>query len=197
MHRVRVVILLLSILCSLSSCHWQEAREVIAVADSIDQNEHRIYNDTVALKKVICTLDNPVGRILQPNILGKAYYYLGRNYSFSNLIVNAAECYIEADRLQIDDPIYRGRINSCMGYICAQNNSDSLALIFYERASEDFLESKDEWYYAQTLLDRAEFQTNLHNYVIADSLLQNALSYNLDSAYIARYYETKGLYYRA
>lgn len=195
MHRVRVVILMLSILCSLSSCHWQEAREVIAVADSIDQNEHRIYNDTVALKKVICTLDNPVGRILLPNILGKAYYYLGRNYSFSNLIVNAAECYIEADILQIDDPIYRGRVNSCMGYICAQNNSDSLALIFYERASEDFLESKDEWYYAQTLLDRAEFQTNLHNYVIADSLLQNALSYNLDSAYIARYYETKGLYY--
>ena len=195
MHRVRVVILLLSVLCSMSSCHWQEAREVIAVADSIDQNEHRIYNDTVALKKVICTLDNPVGRILLPNILGKAYYYLGRNYSFSNLIVNAAECYIEADRLQIDDPIYRGRVNSCMGYICAQNNSDSLALIFYERASEDFLESKDEWYYAQTLLDRAEFQTNLHNYVIADSLLQNALSYNLDSAYIARYYETKGLYY--
>lgn len=179
----------------MSSCHWQEAREVIAVADSIDQNENVIYDDTVALTRVICSLDNPAGRILMSNTLGKTYYYMGRNYSLSNQIKEAAECYIEADRLQIDDPIYRGRVNSCMGYICAQNNSDSLALIFYERASEDFLESKDEWYYAQTLLDRAEFQTNLHNYVIADSLLQNALSYNLDSAYIARYYETKGLYY--
>ena len=192
MHRVRVVILLLSVLCSLPSCHWQEAREVIAVADSIDQNEHVIYDDTVALKRVICSLDNPFGRLLHSNTLGKAYYYMGRNYSLSNQIEEAAECYIEADRLQIDDPIYRGRVNSCMGYICAQNNSDSLALIFYERASEDFLESKDEWYYAQTLLDRAEFQTNLHNYVAADSLLNNALLYNLDSAYIARYYETKG-----
>ena len=195
MHRVRVVILLLSVLCSLSSCHWQEAKNIIVIADSIDQTEHVIYDDTMALKRVICSLDNPAGRILMSNTLGKAYYYMGRNYSLSNQIKEAAECYIEADRLQIDDPIYRGRVNSCMGYICAQNNSDSLALIFYERASEDFLESKDEWYYAQTLLDRAEFQTNLHNYVIADSLLQNALSYNLDSAYIARYYETKGLYY--
>ena len=179
----------------MSSCHWQEAKNIIVIADSIDQTEHVIYDDTMALKRVICSLDNPAGRILMSNTLGKAYYYMGRNYSLSNQIKEAAECYIEADRLQIDDPIYRGRVNSCMGYICAQNNSDSLALIFYERASEDFLESKDEWYYAQTLLDRAEFQTNLHNYVIADSLLQNALSYNLDSAYIARYYETKGLYY--
>ena len=187
--------LILLFACICSSCHGVEAREIIAVADSLDQNEHVIYDDTVALKRVICSLDNPFGRLLHSNTLGKAYYYMGRNYSLSNQIEEAAECYIEADRLQIDDPIYRGRVNSCMGYICAQNNSDSLALIFYERASEDFLESKDEWYYAQTLLDRAEFQTNLHNYVAADSLLNNALLYNLDSAYIARYYETKGLYY--
>ena len=144
MHRVRVVILLLSVLCSLSSWHWQEAREVIAVADSIDQNEHKIYNDTVALKKVICVLDNPIGRLFHNNLLGKAYYYMGRNLEDSyQQIAAAAECYIKADRLQIDDPIYRGRVNSCMGYICAQNNNDSLALVFYERASEHFQKSND------------------------------------------------------
>ena len=69
------------------------------------------------------------------NTLGKAYYYMGRNYSLSNQIAEAAGCYIEADRLQIDDPICRGRVNSNMAYICAQNNNDSLALTFYERAS--------------------------------------------------------------
>jgi tetratricopeptide (TPR) repeat protein len=120
---------------------------------------------------------------------------MGRNYSLSNQIVEAAGCYIEADRLQIDDPIYRGRVNSNMAYICAQNNNDSLALIFYERASNDFKENGNEWRYSQTLLDRSESNILLHNYLVADSLLQIAQSYQFDSAYQARYYETCGLYF--
>ena len=185
----------LGMLCVCSSCQWREAQEVIAKADSIDQTEHVIYDDTAALRNVIRCLDNPFSRVLMSNTLGKAYYYMGRNYSLSDQIAEAAECYIEADRLQIDDPIYRGRVNSCMGYICAQNNNDSLALIFYERASEDFKESENEWRYAQSLLDRIEFNVKLLNYVVADSLLQIAQSYQLDSLYQARYYETKGLYF--
>ena len=179
-----------------SSCGWQEAKEVIATADSLDQTEHVIYDDTAALGKAIRCLDNPFGRVLMSNTLGKAYYYMGRNYSISNQIAEAAGCYIEADRLQIDDPIYRGRVNSCMGYICAQNNdNDSLSLIFYNRASEYFKASDNNWYHAQILLNRSECCISLHNYFIADSLLQIAESYQLDSAYRARYYETKGLYF--
>ena len=34
-----------------------------------------------------------------------------------------------------------------MAHICAQNNNDSLALIFYERANEAYKESDYEWYY--------------------------------------------------
>jgi tetratricopeptide (TPR) repeat protein len=165
------------------------------MADSIDQTEHVIYSDTAVLGKTIRTLDNPFGRLFKSNTLGKAYYYMGRNYSLSNQIVEAAGCYIEADRLQIDDPIYRGRVNSNMAYICAQNNNDSLALIFYERASNDFKESGNEWRYSQTLLDRSESNILLHNYLVADSLLQIAQSYQFDSAYQARYYETCGLYF--
>ena len=183
----------LGMLCVCSSCQWREAQEVIAKADSIDQTEHVIYDDTAALRNVIRCLDNPFSRVLMSNTLGKAYYYMGRNYSLSDQIVKAADCYIEADRLQIDDPIYRGRVNSCMGYICAQNNNDSLALTFYKRASEDFKESENEWRYAQSLLDRIEFNVKLLNYVVADSLLQIAQSYQLDSSYQARYLETKGL----
>ena len=185
----------LGMLCVCSSCQWREAQEVIAKADSLDQIEHVIYDDTAALRNVIRCLDNPFSRVLMSNTLGKAYYYMGRNYSLSDQIVKAAECYIEADRLQIDNPIYRGRVNSCMGYICVQNNNDSLALIFYERASKDFQETSNEWYYAQTLLDRSEFNINLHNYNVADTLLQIAQSYQLDSSYQARYYETRGLYF--
>ena len=179
-----------------SSCGWQEAKEVIAVADSLNRAEHVIYDDTAALGRTIRSLDNPLGRLLMSNTLGKAYYYMGRNLEDNyQQIAAAAECYIEADRLEIDDPIYRGRVNSCMGYICAQNNNDSLALVFYERASEDFKESKNEWRYAQMLLTVAHHHINLHQFLMADSLLQVAQLYQLDSAYQARYYETTGLFF--
>lgn len=194
----RVLTLIVSVvllLCFSSCSSWHEAERVIAMADSVDQTEHVIYSDTAVLGKTIRTLDNPFGRFFMSNTLGKAYYYMGRNYSLSNQIVEAAGCYIEADRLQIDDPIYRGRVNSNMAYICAQNNNDSLALIFYERASNEFKESGNEWRYSQTLLDRSESNILLHNYLVADSLLQIAQSYQFDSAYQARYYETCGLYF--
>lgn len=179
-----------------SSCtNWQEAKNVISTADSINQTEHVIYDDTMALSKVIHCLDNPFGRMLMSSTLGKAYYYMGRNFSMSNRIAEAADYYIEADRLQIADPLYRGRVNSCLGYICAQNNNDSLALIFYDRACNDFQESGDEWYYAQMLLDCSERHINLHKYCVADSLLSVAKSYHIDSAYYARYLETIGLYF--
>ena len=192
---MRIAICVLGMMCVCSACRWQEAKEVIAVADSLDQTKHVIYDDTAALSRVIRYLDNPFGRVLVSNTLGKAYYYMGRNYSLSNQITEAADCYIEADRLQIDDPIYRGRVNSNMAYICAQHNNDSLALIFYERASRYFQESDNEWRYAQSLLDRIEFNVKRLNYIVADSLLQIAQSYQLDSTYQARYYETLGLYF--
>jgi tetratricopeptide (TPR) repeat protein len=180
----------------LSSCTWHEAKGVIAVADSLDQTEHVIYDDTAALGRTIRSLDNPFGRLFQRNTLGKAYYYMGRNLEdYHQQVAEAAGCYIEADRLQIDDPIYRGRVNSCMGYICAQNNNDSLALVFYERASEDFEKSGNEWRYAQGLLNIILYSIGSQIFTKADSLLQIAQSYQLDSAYQARYYETRGLYF--
>ena len=191
--RLRIILLLLPVL--LASCGWQEAKDVIAVADSLDQTEHVIYDDTAALGQTIRTLDNPMGRLLMSNTLGKAHYYMGRNLSLSNHIAEAAEHYISADRLQIDDPIYRGRVNSCMGYICAQNNNDSLALIFYERSNNAFEESGNEWYYAQSLLNVSQCHVYLHRFDKADSLLNIAQTHQLDNAYSARFYETCGLYF--
>ena len=192
----QTIVCVLGMMCICSACTWYEAKEVIALADSLDQTEHVIYDDTAALSQAIRTLDNPFGRLFQRNTLGKAYYYMGRNLEdYHQQVAEAAGCYIEADRLEIDDPIYRGRVNSCMGYICAQNNNDSLALVFYERASEDFEKSGNEWRYAHSLLDRIEFNVKLHNYIVADSLLKIAKTYSVDSSYQARYYETRGLYF--
>ena len=72
LRRLRIILLL-------ASCGWQEAKDVIAMADSLDQTEHVIYDDTAALGQTIRTLDNPVGRLLMSNTLGKAHYYMGRN----------------------------------------------------------------------------------------------------------------------
>ena len=45
------------------------------------------------------------------------------------------------------------------------------------------------------LLTIAQHRINLHNFLVADSLLQLAQSYQLDNAYSARFYETRGLYF--
>ena len=190
------LVCMLGLVCGFASCRWHEAKEGIVLADSIDQTEHVIYDDTAALGKVIRSLDNPFGRVLMSNTLGKAYYYMGRNLEDCYMQVSdAAKCYIEADRLQIDDPIYRGRVNSCMGYICGQNNCDSTALIFYERASEMFKQSGDEWYYAHCMLNIAQSCIYTNAFIKADSLLQFAKHFELDSGYEARYYRMRGLYY--
>ncbi len=68
---MRIIICILGILHILTSCGWHEAKEVIAVADSLDQTEHVIYDDTAALGRTIRSLDNPFGRLLMPNTLGK------------------------------------------------------------------------------------------------------------------------------
>ena len=85
-----VVGVLCVVMLGLCSCTWHEAKEVIAVADSIDQNCHMIYDDTAALGKAIRCLDNPFGRVLMSNTLGKAYYYMGRNLEDCNYQLKSA-----------------------------------------------------------------------------------------------------------
>ena len=198
MQPVRLVtyLLLCLLLVSCDYCtRYRKAHATIAIADSLDQNEHTLFDDTAALQQAIRTLDNPFGRLFAHNQLGKAHYYMGRHLSLDGQITQAAEHYIAADRAQIDDPIYRGRINSCLAHIAKQNESDSLALIFFIRANEAFKASGKDWYYAHTLLDVSEFCTYLRHFAQADSVLRIAQSYQLDNYYLARFYETKGLYF--
>lgn len=193
-HLSYLFLCLLLVSCGYTT-RYQEAKHTIAMADSLDQHEHLLYPDTAALQQAIRTLDNPFGSLFAHNHLGKAHYYMGRHRSLNGQITQAAEHYIAADRAQIDDPIYRGRINSCMAHIAKQNESDTLALIFFLRANRAFHESGKDWYYAHTLLDVSEFHTYLHHFAQADSILQIARSYDIDDYYLARFYETKGLYF--
>lgn len=178
------IICVLGIVCTLASCQWHKANQVIAMADSLDVTQHVIYDDTVALRKAIYALNDPVGRTFKRSTLAKAYYYMGRNLQRRyNQVERAVVCYIEADKLQIDDPIYQGRVSSCMAGICMNYNEDSLALLFYERALDNFIKSENEWYYANGLLNICMIKCGLQQFAEADSLWQLAASYSFDDDY--------------
>ena len=183
--RIGVLSILVIVLLNIASCgRWHKVDAVIAMADSIDQNHHVIYDDTVALRNVIHTLNNPLGRTFKRSTLGKAFYYMGRNLEDDySQVARAAECYVAADWLKIDDPIYRGRVNSCMGRISGNYNQDSLSLLFYERALEEFSLCDDTIYYARGLLDVASSLDALCDFEEADSVLRLAAQYQLTDVY--------------
>ena len=179
-----LIVSVVLLLCFSSCSSWHEAKAVIAMADSIDQTQHLIYDDTVALRKAIHTLNNPLGRTFKRSTLGKAFYYMGRNLEDDySQVARAAECYVAADWLKIDDPIYRGRVNTCMAGICGDYNKDSLSLLFYERALEHFALCNDTIYYARGLLNVATSLNTLQDFRKADSVLKLAAQYQLTDSY--------------
>lgn len=179
---------------NLVSCQsWHNAKAVIAEADSL-LAKGVIIRDTAALTRAIETLDKPITRKLAREELVKAYYLMGRNLDdYHHNFADAADYYIKADRLKTKDLILRGRINSCMGYLCKQDSCFKEALIFYERANEAFAESGNERRYANGLLSIAEQYVNLREYDKADSVLTIAETYEIDSAYNARLIDVKAL----
>ena len=188
-----LLVALLVMSCTSCAC-WREAKGVIAEADSL--LVHKIVTrDTAALNFAINTLDGPLGYVFAKQDLAKAYYFMGRNFYYLNDFATAADYYILCDRLNPKDPLYKGRINSCMGYLCKQDSCFEEALEFYLRASCAFKEAGDEWYYAHNLLNVAECHISLHKYYKADSLLTIAETFDIDSTYYARMIETWGLYF--
>lgn len=186
------ILLVALLVMSVTSCtRWREAKEVIMEAERLDSKEI-IIGDTAALAKTIRTLGS-LGRVFAHDDLAKAYYYLGRNFHNMNDYSTAADYYIVCDRISPTDPIYKGRVNSCMGFLCKQDSCFKESLIFYERANEAFKKSGNERRYANGLVSIAEQYVCLHEYAKADSVLQIASSYDIDSAYYARMVDVKAL----
>ena len=186
--------LLVFLMGNFVSCQsWHEAKEIIVEADSLLVNGV-IMRDTAALACAIETLDKPITRKLAREELVKAYYLMGRNLDdYHHNFADAADYYIEADRLKTKDLVLRGRINSCMGYLCKQDSCFKEALVFYERSSKAFHESGNDWYYAHNLLNVAEQYVNLREYTKADSILHLAAEYEIDSAYYADVLDIKAM----
>ena len=186
------------LLGSVTSCQsWREAGNTMIQADSLLTNRV-IMQDTATLANVIDTWDHFIVRYITRDKLAKAYYLMGRNMDdYHHHYADAADFYIQADRLNTRDHILRGRINSCMGFICKQDSCFEEALVFYERANIAFAKTDNQKRYANGLLSIAEQYVNLKEYNKADSILQIANNYDIDSTYHAMLIETRGLYFFA
>lgn len=190
-HIGKILLVALLVMSCTSCTRWREAKEVIMEAERLD-SKVIIIGDTAALAKTIRTLGS-LGRVFAHDDLAKAYYYLGRNFHNMNDYSTAADYYIVCDRISPTDPIYKGRVNSCMGFLCKQDSCFKESLIFYERANEAFKKSGNERRYANGLVSIAEQYVCLHEYAKADSVLQIASSYDIDSAYYADIIDIKAL----
>ena len=192
-HICNIVLVALLVMSCSSCASWREAKAVVSEADSLLE-EGVIIRDMVALGEVISTLENPLGRMFAREELTKAYYLMGRNLDdYHHNFSDAADFYIKADRMKTKDWVLRGRINSCMGFICKQDSCFTEALEFYERACEAHQKSDNTWYYAHNLLNIAEQYVNLGEYNKADSVLKVAVGYDIDSAYYARMVDIRAL----
>lgn len=192
-HITCIFIAILLIGCLTSCQSWREAKTVVAEADSLLVHKKTILRDTAALNFAINTLDGPLGYIFAKQDLAKAYYFMGRNFYYLNDFSTAADYYILCDRLNPKDPLYKGRVNSCMGYLCKQDSCFEEALVFYERANEAFEKSGDEKRIANGLVSIAEQYVNLKEYDKVDSVLSLASRYEIDSAYYARMVDVRAL----
>ena len=184
-HICKMLLVALLVMSCASCARWREAKGVIAEADSL--LVHKIVTrDTAALNFAINTLDGPLGYVFAKQDLAKAYYFMGRNFYYLNDFSTAADYYILCDRLNPKDPLYKGRINSCMGYLCKQDSCFEEALEFYDRANIAFEKTGNKRRVANGLVSIAEQYVNLKDYAKADSVLNIAARYDIDSAYYAR-----------
>ena len=175
------------------SCQsWRDAKAVVKEADRLLVYGN-IIEDTAVLAATINTFSGPMGYVFARNDLAKAYYHMARNFYHAHDYATAADYYILCDRLNPTDPMYKGRVNSCMGFLCKQDSCFEEALEFYQRSSCAFKESGNEWYYAHNLVNVAEQYVNLREYAKADSVLDIANDYDIDSAYYARIVDVRAL----
>ena len=187
------MLLVALLVMSITSCtRWREAKAVIAEADRL-LGYGNIIEDTAVLAATINTFSGPMGYVFARNDLAKAYYHMARNFYHAHDYATAADYYILCDRLNPTDPMYKGRVNSCMGFLCKQDSCFEEALEFYQRSSCAFKESGNEWYYAHNQVNVAEQYVNLREYAKADSVLDIANDYDIDSAYYARIVDVRAL----
>ena len=142
-HIIRLLLFVFLIGNFVSCQSWREAKAVVKEADRLLVYGN-IIEDTAVLAATINTFSGPMGYVFARNDLAKTYYHMARNFYHAHDYATAADYYILCDRLNPTDPMYKGRVNSCMGFLCKQDSCFEEALEFYQRSSCAFKESGNE-----------------------------------------------------
>ena len=134
---------------------FQEARQTISMADSMRVNEHRLYDDSLALAEAYTTFGR--WRLVCPNDYARACYYYGYLLRQHGNQVAAMQAFIagtHAPYIQrvvplpwFNDYHILGRIYSNMGTMCHADDAFQLSCDLYELSASYFLNADDSLMY--------------------------------------------------
>ena len=169
----RRLFILLPLVCLLIACQpVRDARQTIAVADSLRVNEGITCDDSLALANAYTTLGH--WRLIYPDDYARSCYYYGRMLRNRNDQVAAMQAFIcgmHAPYVQRFIPLPHftdyhilGRIYSNMGTMCHLVDEFELAYLMYENSSAQFCHAGDTtmYYYARNAMALQLAEQNKH-----------------------------------
>ncbi len=148
-------ILLLLVICSISSCtphSIREAHSVVAQADNT-WRAGQPYHDSTALAQAYETLRQ--WQLLHSSEYVHACYHYGRLLREKDNPASAMQCFINATHSRTHDYHILGRVYSNMGSICHLASEYPLAYDMYERSAKIFMQNGDTLNYYYALNDMA------------------------------------------
>ena len=150
----------------------EEAREVIAVADSL-RAEGQGYTDSVVIAEAYNTLDK--WQYIYPTDYVHACYHYGRLLRNNDDPVAAMQVFINGTHSRTKDYHILGRIYSNMGSISHLAGEYQLAYDMYSRSADMFLKNADTLLYYYGLnnmaVELAEQRDTIATIVLLDSIL--------------------------
>ncbi|MBO4577582.1 MAG: hypothetical protein J5688_02615, partial [Paludibacteraceae bacterium] len=181
----------------------QDARQTISMADSMRVNEHRLYDDSLALAEAYTTFGR--WRLVYPNDYARACYYYGYLLRQHGDQVAAMQAFIAGTHAPyirrvvplpwFNDYHILGRIYSNMGTMCHLVDEFELSYAMYQHSAEAFRKAGDTTLYYYLLNDMAFelAEQKLHDETLAllDSIEQNCT----DSGVLTKLWETKAILY--
>ena len=182
---------------------FHEARQVLAAADSMRVNEHRLYDDSLALTEAYVTTGK--WRYIYPNDYARACYYYGYMLRQHGDQVAAMRAFIAGTHAPylgrlvplpwFSDYHILGRIYTNMGTMCHLVDEFELSYAMYEQSAVAFQKSCDTtaYYYALNAMALELAEQKLHDETFA--LLNSIEQECTNNGVLTKLWETKAILY--
>ena len=182
----------------------RDARQTVAMADSLRVNHGVAYDDSLALADAYITFENR--RLIYPDDYARACYYYGRLLRSHGNQVDAMRAFIagtHAPYVQRLIPLWHfhdyhilARIYSNMGTMCHLAGEFELSYEMYKNASEQILKTNDSTSYYYLLNDMAFTlaEKKLHDETL--TLLGKIETECTDANVLTKTWETKAILYK-